>query len=163
MRSTSVVQVLEGVFQWERRFCSSSDRLRTRESLLLLLLLLLILILPRSAFCFLMLFDEFRALSFANSCLFSLLFSSLLIFIFFLNKFSINFRSNRMNVWNLSCLEKRALYDSLTFARIWNLINKWKLLRWSKMRSSYIKKANKEILNVSNELRPGMFLELRAK
>ena len=79
-------------------------------------------------------------------------------------KFSKKFRWNLMNVWNLFCLEKRTLYDSLIFGRIWNLINKWKLLRWSKNDiSCYIIKANKEIINVSNKLRPGMFLELRAK
>ena len=49
------------VFFSARRFCSSSDRLRTRESLLLLLLLL---ILPRSAFRFLKLFAVHRTSSF---------------------------------------------------------------------------------------------------
>jgi len=120
-------------------------------------------------FCFLLsafwccsMFSEHLLFPFANSCLFSLLFSS--HFHFHSLNFSINFRWNLINAWNLSCLEKRTLYDSLIFGRIWNLINKWKLLRWSKNDiSCYIIKANKESINVSNKLRPGMFLELRAK
>ena len=126
MRSTSGVQILEGVFECERRFCWSSDRLRTRDSQLANRCCCFF-----STFCPVLLSDAVPCLESTFSNLqtraFSLFSSLLISFHFHCLYFSINFRWNLMNVWNLFCLEKRTLYD------IWNLINKFKLLlRWCK-------------------------------